>query len=99
MQCYLIMHVDFCSVVDHKPFIFLLDMTELVPAPLQLRLQALDANHRLQQVLVKIRILLLQRPEHRGMMGDEVLSQNIDYKCCLFGPILSHVCCFILNIQ
>lgn len=52
-------------------------MAELVPGPLQLRLQALDANHSLQQVLVKIWILLLQRPEHRGMMGDYVLFENI----------------------
>lgn len=73
------MHVEFSSVYDHKPFIFLLDMAELIPSPLQLHLQAFDANHSLQQVLVKICILLLQRPEHRGMLGDGVLSQNIDY--------------------
>lgn len=52
-------------------------MAELVPGPLQLHLQALDANHSLQQVLVKICILLLQCPEHRGMMGDGVLSPNM----------------------
>lgn len=71
------MPVELCSVYDTKPFIFLLDMAELVPGPLQLRLQALNANHSLQEVLVKICILLLQHPEHRGMMGDGVLSQNI----------------------
>lgn len=48
------------------PFVFLLNTTEFVPSPLQLRLQALNANHSLQQVLVKISILLLQRPEYRG---------------------------------
>lgn len=41
-------------------------MTELVSGPLQLCLQALNANHCLQQVLVEIGILLLQCPEHRG---------------------------------
>ena len=57
------MLVGFCSVYNNKPFIFLLDVAELVPGPLQFCLQALDANHSLQQVLVKIGILLLQLPE------------------------------------
>lgn len=42
------MRVEFCSVDETEPFIFLLDVAELVPGPLQLRLQALNANHRLQ---------------------------------------------------
>lgn len=54
---------EFCLA---EPFVFLLDMTELVSGPLQLCLQALNANHCLQQVLVEIGILLLQCPEHRG---------------------------------
>ena len=51
-------------------------MTELVPGPLQLRLQAFNANHRLQQVLVKICIFLLQRPEHRRIMGEGVTTYS-----------------------
>lgn len=60
-----------------KPFIFLFDTAQFVPGPLQFCLQALNANHSLQQVLVKIVVLFLQHPEHRGMMGDGVTSQNI----------------------
>ncbi len=91
------MHVEFCSVYDPKPFIFLLDMAELVPGPLQLHLQALDANHSLQQVLVKIRILLLQRPEHRGMMGDGVLFPKCAYPrdySEVLPDIFSNISCF-----
>lgn len=54
-----------CYVLSVKPFIFLLDMTKLVPGPLKLRLKALNANHHLQQVLLKICILVLQCTEHR----------------------------------
>lgn len=49
--------------VPPKPFIFVLDATEFILRPLQLRLQALNANNSLHQVLVKIRILLLQCPK------------------------------------
>lgn len=52
-------------------------MAQFVPGPLQFCLQALNANHGLQQVLVKIVILLLQLPENRRMMGHGVISQNI----------------------
>lgn len=65
VQTVLIHHMCY-SVYDPKPFIFLFDVTELVPGPLQLRLQALNANHRLQQILVKICILLLQSTEYTG---------------------------------
>lgn len=51
--------------VPPKPFIFVLDTAEFIPCPLQLCLQALNANHSLHQVLVKICILLLQRPKQK----------------------------------
>lgn len=72
---YLAEHLKICLICLHKsPFIFLLDMTELVSSPLQLCLQALNANHGLQQVLVEISILLLQRPEHRDGGGEDSLT-------------------------
>lgn len=51
-----------CCVLS-KPFIFVLDAAQFISRPLQLCLQALNANNSLHQVLVKIRILLLQRPK------------------------------------
>lgn len=38
--------------VPSKPFIFVLDAAEFIPCPLQLCLQALNANNSLHQVLV-----------------------------------------------
>ena len=67
-------HGEICADKGDKPFVLLLDMAELIPGSVQLCLQALNANYCLQQVLVKISILLLQRPEHRGIMGDEVTA-------------------------
>lgn len=51
------------SVKDDKPFVLLLDMAELISGSVQLCLHALNANYCLHQVLVKISIFLLQRPE------------------------------------
>lgn len=62
-------NVDQPCCVPPKPFIFVLHTAEFIPCPLQLCLQALNAYHSLHQVLVKICILLLQRPRQKESWG------------------------------
>lgn len=66
--------------VPPKPFIFVLDTAEFIPCPLQLCLQALNANHSLHQVLVKICILLLQRPKQKKNHGEWLFEICSIYK-------------------
>lgn len=71
-----------CVVENSQPFVFLFNMAKLVPGSLQLRLEALDANYGLQQVLVQISILLLQGPECRQNMGEAVTEKYLFWESC-----------------
>lgn len=70
-------HVHFACHLCLGPFVFLLDAAEFISSALQLLLKALNANNRLQQVLMEVGILFLQGPTHRGMITGPIASEKL----------------------
>lgn len=69
--------MHFACRVCLGPFVFLLDTAEFISSALQLLLKTLNANDRLQQVLMEVGVLFLQGPAHRGVITGPMASEKL----------------------